>query len=314
LRRLGLYHISISHGWQTLDFGVLLIRQLPAYSVIKLDPAGPNPSIPSKTDFWSLSVSYDELSLVCMADQAPTAGVLDHCDDWTAFRVAGTMDFTLTGIVARISQVLADAELGIFVVSTFDTDYILVNHNDAALAVTHWRESGIEVIEPIHQTARLDFIDMNYELEDVANNNRDGKLWVDDYPTEGDLMIANLSLQAGTKSVSQDSMFFTLRSRSTGLALGGIGFKGEHLDGDFGTIECPPMEIGYGLAESVHGQGFGTEAVAGLIAIARERGMKQLCAKTDLANMASQKVLARNGFNELSRSETGIWWGLSFLD
>jgi len=309
LRRLGVYHISISHGWQTLDFGVLLIRQLPAYSVIKLDPAGPNPSIPTNTDFWSLSVSYDELSLVCMSDQAPTAGILDRCDDWTAFRVAGTVEFTLTGIVARISQVLADAELGIFVVSTFDTDYILVNHNDAELAVARWRESGIEVIEPIHQSARLDFIDMNYELEDVANNNRDGKLWVDDYPTEGDMMIANLSLLAQSGSPQQAYMLFTLRSRSSGVAIGGIGFKGEHIDGDF----CA-MEIGYGLAESVHRQGFGTEAVAGIIEIARERGMTQLCAETDFPNQASQKALLQNGFSEISRSDSGIWWVLSILD
>ncbi len=304
MRRLGVYHISISHGWQTLEFGVLLIRQVPAYSVLKLDPAGPNPSIPANTDFWSLSSSYDELSLVCVKNQSPTVGVLERSDDWTAFRVAGTMDFTLTGIVARISQVLADAQLGIFVVSTFDTDYILVNHNDADMAVTHWRESGIEVIEPIHQSARLDFVDINYELEDLANNSRAGKYWVDDYPTEGDLMIANLLLQAGTQSPPQTCTAFTLRSRSTGLALGGVGFKGEHLDGDFRA-----MEIGYGLAESVHGQGFGTEAVAGLIAIAREKGMAQLCAETDFSNLASQKVLLRNGFSELSRSDSGIWWG-----
>jgi len=288
---------------------VLLIRQLPAYSVLKLDPAGPNPSVPTNTDFWSLSASYDELSLVCLKDQAPTTGVLELSDDWTAFRVAGTMEFTLTGIVAKISQVLADAHLGIFVVSTFDTDYILVNHNEADTAVTRWRESGIEVVEPLHQSARLDFIDINYELEDLANNNRAGKSWVDDYPTDGDMMIANLSLQAGAESSPQTCMLFTLRSRSTGLALGGIGFKGEHIEGDFRA-----MEIGYGLAESVHGQGFGAEAVAGLIQIARERGITQLCAETDFANLASQKVLMRNGFSELSRSDTGIWWELSFLD
>jgi len=288
---------------------VLLIRQLPAYSVLKLDPAGPNPSMPAHTDFWSLSASYDELSLVCMKEQAPSTGVLDRSDDWTAFRVAGTMEFTLTGIVAQISQVLADAQLGIFVVSTFDTDYILVNHNDADNAVRRWRESGIEVVEPLHQSARLDFIDINYELEDLANNNRAGKSWVDDYPTEGDLMIANLSLQAGTQSPPQMCMAFTLRSRSTGLALGGAGFKGEHIDVDFRA-----MEIGYGLAESVHRQGFGTEAVAGLIEIARERGTTQLCAETDFSNLASQKVLLQNGFSERSRSDTGIWWDLSILD
>lgn len=293
---------------------MLLIRQLPAYSVLKLDPTGPIPSPPAHTDFWSLSSSYDELSLVCMKDQSPTVGVLERSDDWTAFRVAGTMEFTLTGIVAQISQVIADAQLGIFVVSTFDTDYILVNHNDADLAVERWRESGIEVVEPLHQSARLDFVDVNYELEDLANNNRAGKSWVDGFPTQSQMMIADLLLQAGAQSPPQACMHFTLRSRSTGLALGGIGFKGEHIDGDFRAIEFRPMEIGYGLAESMHRQGFGTEAIAGLIEIARERGMTQLCAETDFSNLASQKVLLRNGFSEFSRSDTGIWWRLSLLD
>ena len=292
---------------------MLLIRQLPAYSVLKLDPTGPIPSPPARTDFWSLSSSYDELSLVCMKNQSPTVGVLERSDDWTAFRVAGTMEFTLTGIVAQISQVIADAQMGIFVVSTFDTDYILVNHNDADTAVTRWRESEIEVVEPLHQSARLDFVDINYELEDLANNNRADKFWVQDYPTKSEMMIANLSLHAGEHSPGQTPektcTHFTLRSRSTGMALGGVGFKGEHIDGDFHAIE-----IHYSLAESEHRQGFGTEAVAGLIEIARERGITQLCAETDFSNLASQRVLVLNGFNELYRSDTGIWWKLSILD
>ena len=288
---------------------MLLIRQLPNYSVLKLDPVGPHPSIPMSTDFWSLSMSYDELSLVCITDQAPTVGILERSDNWTAFRVAGTMEFTLTGIVAKISRVLADADIGIFVISTFDTDFILVNDNDADSAVCHWRASGIEIVEPLHQTARLDFIDFNYELEDVANNNRDGKSWVEDYPSQGDIMIANLSLQAQQESPHEIPMLFALRSRSTGLAIGGIGFKGEHIDVDFRA-----MEIGYGLAESEHRKGFGTEAITGIIFLARTRGIEHLCAETDVPNIASQKALARNGFVEHSRTDAGIWWQLLILD
>ncbi len=250
-----------------------------------------------------MTKTYDELSLVCLTGQVPTTGILERSDGWTAFRVAGTMEFTLTGIVARISQVLADANVGIFVLSTFDTDFILVAQHDADTAVDEWREAGIEVIIPMHQTTRLDFIDFNYELADVANNNRNGKTWVDDYPSEGDMMIANLSLKAQLDSLQEIPMLFALRSRSTGLAIGGIGFKGEHIDGDFHA-----MEIGYGLVESERRKGFGTEAIKGLIAIARERGIKQLRAETDVLNIASQKALIRNGFSEHSRTETGIWW------
>jgi len=257
------------------------------------------------TDFWSLSKSYDELSLVCVTGQSPTTGILERSDGWAAFRVAGTMEFTLTGIVARISQVLADATIGIFVVSTFDTDFILVHCNNADTAIVKWRGAGIEIIEPLHQTTRLDFVDFQDELEAVATNNRDGKHWVDDYPTEADTLLARLLLEGQHQLRQELPMLFTLRSRSTGLAIGGIGFKGEHVEDDFHA-----MEIGYGLAKSEHHQRLGTEAVEGLLAIARTRGMKQLCAETELPNLASQKALTRNGFSELSRTDSGIWWEL----
>ena len=296
-----MYHISISHGWQTLDFGVLLIRQLPPYSVIKLDPSGPNPSMPINTDFWSLSASYDELSLVCMGDQAPTAGILDRCDDWTAFRVAGTMDFALTGIVARISQVLADAHLGIFVVSTFDTDYILVNHNDADLAVTRWRESGIEVVEPIHQSRRLDLIELDYEIDDIAANNRDDKVWLADYPTAENILIARLVLES-----HEPSDMYQLRFRSTGEAIGSIGFKGEQRFHDLTAIE-----ITYELAPSIRGKGLGTEAVGAIRQVARARGIEHLCANTHFDNAASQEILKTHNFVEASRDDQSIWWLLA---
>ena len=288
---------------------MLLIRQPRTHSVLKLDSEGPNPVIPADTDFWSITKTYDELSLVCVTGEAPKVGVMERSDNWCAFRVAGTMEFTLTGVVAQISQVLADAHLGIFVVSTFDTDFILVASHDADAAVDKWREVGIEVVEPLHQTTRLDFIDFNYELEDIAHNNRQGKTWVDDYPTKGDTMIANLSLTAQLDSSQEVPMLFALRSRSTGLAIGSIGFKGEHID-----AAIHAREIGYELVESERLKGLGTEAIAGLIEIARTRGVKHLCAKTDPLNIPSQKALARNGFVELLGTGAEIMWEFSIPD
>jgi len=288
---------------------MLLIRQLRAHSVLKLDPEGPNPAIPTDTDFWSITKTYDELSLVCVTGEAPEVGVIERSDNWCAFRVAGTMEFTLTGVVAQISKILADAHLGIFVVSTFDTDFILVAAHDADAAVDKWREAGIEVVEPLHQTIRLDFIDFDYEIEDIAHNSREDKTWVDDYPTKGDMMIANLSLNAQLDSPQEVPMLFALRSRSTGLAIGSIGFRGEHVD-----AAIHAMEIGYELAKSERLKGFGTEAIAGLIEIARTRGIKQLCAETDPPNIPSQKALARNGFVECPRTGSAIMWEFSISD
>ena len=305
MRRLGVYHISISHGWQTLEFSVLLIRQLPGYSVLKLDPIGPIPSAPIKADFWSLVITYDERSLVCLTEHAPVQGIQERSDQWTAFRVAGTMDFSLTGIVAKISKVLAEAHLGIFVVSTFDTDFLLVKTTDANAATEKWRESGIEVVTPVHHTNHLDFIDINYELNDIAVNNREGKSWVSDYPTEGDSMIAKLHLTSGEHEnvIEPPNGIFQLRSRSTGMAIGGIGFKGEHVDTNFTAVE-----IGYGLAPTEQHKGLGTEAIAGIVQIAKMRKITQLCAETDTSNIVSQKALIHNGFTVISRNPEDIWW------
>ena len=69
-------------------------------------------------------------------------------DGWLAFRVAGQMDFSLTGVLAGLSAVLAQAGISIFAVSTFDTDYVLVKQDRlaAALAALESAGYGLEVV------------------------------------------------------------------------------------------------------------------------------------------------------------------------
>ncbi len=284
---------------------VHLIRQVPEYSVIKLDPAAPIPVIPAESDFWTIAQTVDELSLVCPTHQAPSVGILEREDHWIAFRVAGTMEFSLTGIVARISQVLADADIGIFVVSTFDTDYILTANQTVGQAIDAWQQSGIHIIQPIAHTAHLDFVPLEHELEDIAHENRDNKLWLDDFPSEADLRISRLMQLSGPHDLGTTNLF-QLRLRSTGEACGGCGFKGQFHDANFTAIE-----IGYGLTDSSRGKGLGTELLQGLIAIAKYRGIEMLVAETDNDNAASQRVLEKNRFTLLKSDENSQWWKLS---
>ena len=67
----------------------------------------------------------DEYSLVCPASAVPAEGVIAREDGWAAFRICGTLDFGLIGILAKVSSALAEAGVGIFAVSTYDTDYVL---------------------------------------------------------------------------------------------------------------------------------------------------------------------------------------------
>lgn len=66
-----------------------------------------------------------ELSLVCQTQFVP-AETISREDGWKAFRVVGELDFSLIGILSAISSKLADNQIGIFAISTFNTDYILV--------------------------------------------------------------------------------------------------------------------------------------------------------------------------------------------
>ena len=66
----------------------------------------------------------EERSLVCPTPLVPS-DTLERSDGWRAFRIEGELDFSLIGILAGISDVLAKGGIGIFAVSTFNTDYIL---------------------------------------------------------------------------------------------------------------------------------------------------------------------------------------------
>lgn len=87
----------------------------------------PNTQIPNQvfyTVFYSISRTEDELSIVCPASLQLASDKAET--DWSCIKVLGPLDFSLTGILAAISKVLADKEISIFAISTFDTDYILV--------------------------------------------------------------------------------------------------------------------------------------------------------------------------------------------
>ena len=87
-----------------------------------------------------------ELSVVCETAHVPKA-TLERDDGWLGFRIEGQLDFSLIGVLARISKVLAEASIGIFVVSTFDTDYILVKAANFERAVEALTDAGYSFIE-----------------------------------------------------------------------------------------------------------------------------------------------------------------------
>ena len=108
------------------------------YYVSRLDSRAEVPESNGEL-FWSVTRTGDEVSVVS-ARAFPDARVEGP---WVIFRVAGTLDFTLTGVLHRLVGPLAEADISVFAISTFDTDYILVRTGDGDRAVAAWRDSGI---------------------------------------------------------------------------------------------------------------------------------------------------------------------------
>ena len=105
------------------------------YSLVNLD-----------VQFTFTGRTDEEKSLVCLTANVPT-NTLEREDGWRAFRIQGILDFSLIGILAKISNILAENGIGIFAISTFNTDYILTKEENHQKAITALLHAGYKIVE-----------------------------------------------------------------------------------------------------------------------------------------------------------------------
>lgn len=118
------------------------IRVLPyELSVCKVDDVS---SLDLGADFYFIGRTDEEISLVCKTSSVPSATTA-HDDGWKGFRIEGVLDFSLIGILSKISSILADNRIGIFAVSTYNTDYILVKEENFERALEALGKAGYEI-------------------------------------------------------------------------------------------------------------------------------------------------------------------------
>jgi catechol 2,3-dioxygenase-like lactoylglutathione lyase family enzyme len=109
-------------------------------AVARLNSADAIPEWATRSSFFSISRTSDELSIVCREADVPSDVKCER--NWTAIKVRGPLDFSLTGILASLAEPLARAGVSIFAVSTFDTDYILIKSEKIEQAISLLIESG----------------------------------------------------------------------------------------------------------------------------------------------------------------------------
>ncbi len=112
------------------------------FSVCKLKDV---PAVCPEGEFYFLSRTDEELSLVCETVHVPYH-VLERDDGWKAFRIQGVLDFSLIGILAKLSGILAENKIGIFAISTYNTDYILTKEENYDRALNVLKEAGYKIV------------------------------------------------------------------------------------------------------------------------------------------------------------------------
>lgn len=95
--------------------------------------------------FYFIGRTDEEISLVCRTEDTPIE-TSERDDGWKGFRIEGILDFSLIGILSKISSILADNRIGIFAVSTYNTDYILVKEAEFDKAMRVLGDAGYTVI------------------------------------------------------------------------------------------------------------------------------------------------------------------------
>jgi hypothetical protein len=120
------------------------LRTLPeTYAIVRLQPGSELPEWIDKGPFRSVTRTDNEVSVVCRDRDVPDGESAER--GWRVLEVLGPLDFSLTGVVASLVDPLAKVEIPIFVVSTFETDYVLVRDGDLDDSVEALELAGHEV-------------------------------------------------------------------------------------------------------------------------------------------------------------------------
>jgi uncharacterized protein len=123
----------------------LKFRRLPGlYAIVRLAPDAPVPAWATKGDFTSVSRSADELSIVCPEENLSADANSQH--RWICLKLEGPFPFSQTGVLLSFIDPLSTNGIPIFAISTYDTDYVLVQEEFAGATQQALDQAGHELI------------------------------------------------------------------------------------------------------------------------------------------------------------------------
>lgn len=126
----------------TLDFTILKGD----YSIYRLEKDSAIPAWIFDSDFFSVTRTQDELSIVCKHIDLTPDDRTKHNQHWRILKIIGPLELSLVGIIADVFNLLKENKISIFVISTFDTDYIIVKNQHLDKAVSVLKKCGHGVL------------------------------------------------------------------------------------------------------------------------------------------------------------------------
>ncbi|MGG7058353.1 ACT domain-containing protein [Clostridium tertium] len=114
------------------------------YSVCRLNRNEEIPKWIFQEEFFSITRTDEELSIVCLQDKIKENIKCEK--DWRILKIEGPLDFSLIGILSRISTLMANNDISIFAISTYDTDYILIKEESIKRAIEVLENNNYNII------------------------------------------------------------------------------------------------------------------------------------------------------------------------
>ncbi len=114
------------------------------YAIVRLNPNAPVPEWATKGEFNSITRTSDELSIVCPTENLPSSASSPH--RWVVLKLEGPFPFSLTGVLLSFLEPLSRNEVPIFAISTYDTDYVLIQEGFRGAALRLLQKAGHEFV------------------------------------------------------------------------------------------------------------------------------------------------------------------------
>ena len=116
------------------------------FSICRLNPGCEIPDWSSGPGFYSISRTGSELSVICLSERVPEG--IEKETRWRAIQVEGPLAFDQIGVLAGLLNPLADAQIPILTVSTYETDYVFVKSGVLSKTLRVLRKAGYQVAQP----------------------------------------------------------------------------------------------------------------------------------------------------------------------